>query len=50
MTFRFISLALALVLAGCALFGPKITREMRRTPEYRDGYVIRGLKSLHVEF
>jgi hypothetical protein len=29
---------LAIVLAGCSLFGPRITREMRRTPDYRAGY------------
>ena len=31
-------LAMTLVLGGCALFGPKITRAMRSTPEYHAGY------------
>jgi hypothetical protein len=31
-------LATILFVEGCALFGPKITRAMRRTPEYRSGY------------
>jgi hypothetical protein len=34
----FLSLALAASLSGCGLFGPKITREMRRSPDYRAGY------------
>ena len=33
-----IALAMILGLGGCALFGPKITRAMRSTPEYHAGY------------
>ena len=33
-----LSLAMVLALTGCGLFGPRITREMRRSPDYRAGY------------
>lgn len=35
---RLIGLILISGVAGCGMLGPKITREMRKTPEYHAGY------------